>query len=167
MKQVLTRGIKLSLLVALVVSVSLMANYFLLAWIAPTANPPADNITIEGVPPDSVIAFYRADCPAGWKAADGTDLTPDLRGQFIRGINDFGSAAGARADGNEDPDGLRVLGNLQQDELEQHRHDGTLRTTITLGPGTHQRRVSGDYTGYYGGAETRPRNVALIYCVKE
>ena len=86
MKQVLTRGLKLSLLVALVVSLSLAANYFLLAWVAPTANPPADNITIEGVPPNSVMAFYRADCPAGWKAADGTNSTPDLRGQFIRAL---------------------------------------------------------------------------------
>jgi hypothetical protein len=42
---------------------------------------------------------FRLDCN-GWY-----DSMPDLRGQFVRGLNSFGSAAGTRADGNQDPNG--------------------------------------------------------------
>ena len=122
-----------------------------------------------GAPSGAVMAFNLAACPVGWSAADGTNGTPDLRGQFVRGINDFGT--GVRADGNEDPDGLRALGNLQQDEFKSHKHGYNVSYTMP-GPG---HRAS-DYFGvtswvadtlYEGGNETRPKNVALIYCQKD
>ena len=155
-------------LFALIISGSLMANYFIMAWTEPTVPPPGGTVSLESVPVNGVVAFYSAACPTGWKAADGTNSTPDLRGQFIRGINDFGSAAGARTDGNEDPDGLRVLGNLQQDEFEQHTHIQSRPGLVNGAWGTAERvNEQAGITGSTGGSETRPRNVALIYCVKE
>lgn len=74
-------------------------------------------------PPGIVAAFNLSSCPTGWVAADGTGGTPDLRGQVVRGLNNFGSAAGTRADGNEDPDGgARALASYQADMFQGHRH---------------------------------------------
>ena len=41
------------------------------------------------VPSGWVLAFFLESCPAGWKAADGSDNTPDLRWKFIRWLNNF------------------------------------------------------------------------------
>ena len=118
-------------------------------------------------PAGAVMAFNLASCPTGWVAADGDGGTPDLRGQFIRGLNNFGT--GARIDGNQDPGGARALGNLQQDEFESHNHQVSA-TYISTGsrsaPGGAQMANADLATTFTGGLETRPRNVALIYCVK-
>jgi hypothetical protein len=39
------------------------------------------------MPIGAVVAFNTATCPSGWVAADGTSSTPDLRGEFIRGLD--------------------------------------------------------------------------------
>lgn len=115
-----------------------------------------------------------------WVLADGntiststnyfkeTGLTkiPDLRGVFIRGLNE------GRADGFQDPDGSgRNVGGLQKYSVEKHNHsistagiwgrsfkgeDGKPRTA-------HQANGN---TSQYGGKETRPTNVALYYYIK-
>ena len=124
---------------------------------------------VEGaVPSGGVVAFNLDSCPAGWSPADGAGGTPDLRGVFIRGMNSFDNGVTNRTDGNEDPDGLRVLGVLQQDELESHTHGGR---TMAGSQGWCPRAGCGDYGGVsamasFGGDETRPKNVALIYCQK-
>ena len=41
------------------------------------------------IPSWLVSAFYLDSCPSGWKAADWTDHTIDLRWKFIRWINNF------------------------------------------------------------------------------
>lgn len=131
-------------------------------------------------PEGAVMAFYLADCPNGWAVADGTNGTPDLRGRFIRGL-DLGAGV--------DPDsGTRTLGSLQADAFQGHYHNrnsfnGTeqvLRTetgsAFMFGGGPHHiiylsttGRVVDDPS--YGparvGDETRPTNVALIYCMRK
>ncbi|MFZ3232079.1 MAG: hypothetical protein WA194_00815 [Patescibacteria group bacterium] len=39
------------------------------------------------VPPGAVMAFNLPACPTGWSEADGGSGRPNLRGQFIRGLN--------------------------------------------------------------------------------
>lgn len=39
------------------------------------------------VPPGAVMAFNLTSCPTGWSAANGSGGTPDLRGEFIRGLD--------------------------------------------------------------------------------
>ncbi|MEI6480504.1 MAG: hypothetical protein WCO12_03230 [bacterium] len=129
-----------------------------------------------GTPSGAVMAFYLSSCPSGWKAADGTNGTPDLRGYFVRGLgtNSDGTASGA-------------LGAKVADEYRSHSHSG-----VTGGIETHTysandskaQRGTADktvlislggavsypqstlYINPSGGSETRPKNIALLYCQK-
>ncbi len=185
-----TRGLGF-LLVLLMAAVSV-----LIAQSIQTFSP-GELITASGInknfeiaaPRNAVMAFYQAACPTGWVAADGTNGTPDLRGQFIRGLNNFSSAAGTRSDGNQDPDGgARTVGHYQGNMFASHNHGG----------GNHTHNIWGDIGWDFGGGgrlpsinsggienwigteganstviaaeggnETRPGNVALIFCVRK
>ena len=93
---------------------------------------------------------------------------PDLRGQFIR----------SWADGGTTYDSGRAFGSTQADDFKSHSHLTPTTNGVALSPG---REVPGnpgtdyDYADYYGnspptqttgGLETRPRNIALLACIK-
>ena len=139
-------------------------------------------------PENAVMAFHQTSCPPGWIAADGANGTPDLRGQFIRGLNDFGSAEGTRNDTRQDPDGAaRTLGDDQDDEFAAHNHGGGSHThniwaDSALGgasarfPGVNAAGFEGwvvtegpnsPVVNLEGGNETRPNNVSLIFCMRK
>lgn len=91
---------------------------------------------------------------------------PDLRGEFIRGWD-----AGRGVDASRD------IGSWQDDQFRSHTHNYTLTRALdeTWGLETHRFGrgqdgwVVGDRTGeiyHAGGPETRPRNVALLACIK-
>jgi microcystin-dependent protein len=109
---------------------------------------------------------------------------PDLRGEFVRGWDD-----------GRGVDTARAFGSAQDDLLETHTHTGTAASAgahthtvaingsgdnggsqssasaskenpgnyTTSSAGAHTHSVTVDATG---GAETRPRNVALLFCIK-
>lgn len=52
------------------------------------------------------MAFYLASCPTGWIPANGTSGTPDLRGEFVRGL-----------DSGRSVDNGRALGSFQRGSL--------------------------------------------------
>lgn len=128
-------------------------------------------------PEGGVMAFYLSACPKGWALADGNDGTPDLRGRFIRGIDGAGL--------NRDPDGVRGLGGYQSDAFQGHAH--ALQTgyfwIILGGAGLagpafgssiqtiHSTTGGAVSDGTHGSpgiaSETRPANIALIYCVRK
>lgn len=141
-------------------------------------------------PEREVSAFYQTDCPEGWTVADGTNGTPDLRGRFIRGMDNMGvGAAGI------DPDSAtRAPGSEQMDAFQGHWHspasrmehysevgvsiEGFLANHNTIGPASAGaptsasawiREPSADGTNGdpRTSTETRPRNVALIYCMRK
>ena len=106
----------------------------------------------------AVVAFNASMCPAGWEP-----YAP-AQGRFIRGINQNG-------DRSIDPDGVRAPGSVQADELKSHTHthiqmvydnnvDGVDSTVTHSGEHHNEQRD----TGATGGGETRPKNVALLYC---
>lgn len=77
---------------------------------------------------------------------------PDLRDEFIRG-------AGAIAN----------VGAWQVDTFKSHAHSqtaiaGSNQGTLINSNGAKENGT--ELTGYTGGSETRPRNVALNYCIK-
>lgn len=117
------------------------------------------------VPTGAIMAFDLSSCPSGW-----TEYTP-ARGRFLRGID---NGAG------NDPDGTRAVGNVQGDAFRSHNHPftdgadwrvnggtgssyGFSSTTADSYVGTTNRA---GVVGSNGGAETRPKNVAVLYCRK-
>lgn len=98
---------------------------------------------------------------------------PDTRGEFIRG-HDHGRGV----------DAGRVLGSAQSDSIKAHSHklpigdaSGTASVPYGIATGEPAHDVE-DFTAAHagatirllsaeeGGTETRPRNVAMMYCIK-
>ncbi|ROL88747.1 phage tail protein [Pseudomonas protegens] len=142
----------------------------------------------SSLPVGSMVAFPRASVPPGFLEIDGSvqsvaaypDLAaylgttfnkgdegagnfrlPESRGEFLRGW-DHGRGV--------DPG--RVLGSWQADELKSHDHmlEGSLNFTYSLNPdGNFKPFKNGPSTyktGTTGGGETRPRNLAVMWCIK-
>lgn len=108
------------------------------------------------IPKNAVIAFDSDSCPlVGWE-----EYRPAY-GRFMRGID--------KSKQDIDPDGQRRPGSLQDDEFEEHVHS-TSAGRITLGNSDGGRgrpeQTEPLETGSKGGVETRPKNVALLYCEK-
>ena len=108
----------------------------------------------------TVYSALFAEIGTTFGAGDGstTFALPDLRGEFIRGWDD-----------GRGIDVGRVFGSFQADELKSHSHTYTVSNYAKLidvsnGYGTRSQSVTD--TGLTGGAETRPRNIALLYCIK-
>ena len=141
------------------------------------------------VPSGAVLAFAMNSAPAGWLECSGQAISrtsyadlfaaigttygagngsttfnlPNLRGEFIRGL-----------DNGRGVDAGRTIGSSQADMVGPHNH--------TLNNGDLVRRNVGPYNTASGGAgyadifditvnnnsgtETRPRNIAMMYCIK-
>lgn len=139
--------------------------------------------------PGAVIHFARNTAPAGWLKANGAAISrtayadlfaaigttfgsgdgfntfnvPDLRGEFVRGWDD-----------GRGVDASRAFGSGQAESLKSHDHyllniagdDSVPDTGVTVGPKLANGPSPAVYTSSSGGAETRPRNIALLACIK-
>ena len=157
-----------------------------------TANDANNNANTRQLKSELVgeIAFFaRSTPPSGWLKANGAAVSrttyaalfaaigttfgagdgrttfnlPDLRGEFLRCLDD-----------GRNIDGGRRLGSSQGDEIKTH--------TINVPNSQWEGNVSGSWffaergngnnnqpnntITYTGGNETRPRNVALLACIK-
>ncbi len=138
------------------------------------------------VPTGAVLHFAIVNAPSGWLVCDGSSVSrtiyknlfekigtifgagdgsttfnlPDLRAEFIRGW-----------DKNRGIDDGRTFGSIQADELKSHNH-----RSLANGQANHGGHNTGFWvnsanygitkTGLTGGDETRPRNIALLPCIK-
>jgi hypothetical protein len=86
---------------------------------------------------------------------------PDLRGIFVRG-------SGAQTISGTSYSG--TFASKQQDELKSHDHQYTryaqLITRVGGGDNNIWASTAGVQTSSTGGTETRPANIALLYCIK-
>ncbi len=82
-------------------------------------------------PSGAVVAFNAATCPTGWAIADGTGGTPDLRGEFIRGL-----------DNGRGVDVGRVLASSQTADYQSHSHSVNPPATNTNSAGNHLHTVN-------------------------
>jgi hypothetical protein len=112
-----------------------------------------------------VAAFAQSTCPPPWV------LYQPAQGRFIRGLDPTGTV---------DPDGaLRSVGSVQSDGIANHTHTMGVSggDSTTMVPGGATQRLPNFVPDPFGGgpkkitdansggiSETRPKNVALLYC---
>ena len=134
------------------------------------------------IPAGMVQAYAGSAAPTGWLKCNGAAVSrttyatlfaaigttygsgngsstfnvPDLRGEFVRGWDD-----------SRGVDSGRSLGSFQADELKSHTHTFA-GSTASGGEGRSDRDGSRTTktTNATGGSETRPRNIAMLYCIK-
>ena len=140
-------------------------------------------------PAGAVMAFAMTTPPTGWRECNGAAISrstyatlfaaiggtfgngngsttfniPDLRGVFVRGW----AHTKANVNANNMYDAGRNFGTMQADAFKSHTH--TFKgSTGSSGSGRSSRDSvpQTQNTGATGGVETRPRNVALMYCIK-
>lgn len=146
-----------------------------------SGNPTITNILVA-VPSGAVMHFAMSSSPSGWLTADGslvsrttyaslfasigttygvgdgstTFALPDLRGEFLRGW-----------DNGRGVDTGRAIGTAQADAFKSHTHDIGFYSSPYSGSGGGGLAFSGSQqSGATGGTETRPRNIALLACIK-
>lgn len=151
------------------------------ASIAPTGYVKADGSLLSRTTYPALYSYAASSgsfvAEASWSTFNGAyssgDLTttfrvPDLRGEFIRGW-----------DNGRGVDAGRPIGSFQGDLLRDHTHPynngsnnnggggngGYSGTGNILNQNTNAA-TTGGVNGGLGGAETRPRNVALLPCIK-
>lgn len=143
----------------------------------------------NGVPPGAVLPFAMNSAPTGWLACDGSAVSrttyaalfsaigttygsgngsttfnlPDMRGYFLRGsgTNGDGTASG-------------TFGAKQAEAIAAHNHALTMVGAPGSGgtDGAYRSQTGAPYgslSGYVGGtlgSETRPKNIAMLYCIK-
>lgn len=158
------------------------------------------SLGIQVSPPGQVGAFARTTAPTGWLKANGAAVSrttynalfaaigttfgvgdgsstfnlPDLRGEFVRGLDD-----------GRGVDAGRLIGTAQTHMIDSHDHRypvsvqtgaltdfvaaSGLNPVVSLDTGSSADNGFARYTDAAtktGGTETRPRNVALLYCIK-
>lgn len=140
------------------------------------------------IPQGIILPFSSSSVPSGFLECDGSAISrttysglfslmgttfgigdgsttfniPDLRGEFIRGW-----------DNSRGIDSGRSFGSSQLDEFKSHNHGVTPQSYLI------PRNITGTGRAYGsgaidtaqtftadGGSETRPRNIALMYCIK-
>lgn len=141
------------------------------------------------MPSGAVAHFAMATPPTGWMEANGAAISratyaalftaigttfgagdgsttfnlPDLRGQFVRGF-----------DNGRGVDTGRTFGSAQADQIIAHTHTvgGVNSYIVNGGTGLSANIGSGSFLNYGamsnggGGTETRPKNIALLVCIK-
>lgn len=154
----------------------------------------ADSVNNPSVSTGTVVPLGGTTVPTGWLECDGSAVSrttyanlftaigttygvgdgsttfnlPDLRGEFIRGW-----------DNGKGTDSGRTFGSSQTDAFQAHKHTYTTPQNyddLVGGSGSSARISStGQTTGYAAdgangtprtASETRPRNIALMYCIK-
>lgn len=136
--------------------------------------------------PGMIAHYATSTAPSGWLKANGAAVSrvayadlfgaigttfgagdgfntfnlPDLRGEFLRGFDD-----------GRGVDSGRTLGSAQSDQVAAHTHSGVpfQRSDVDRGSTGGSSLFSIDdigNTASFGGNETRPRNVAMLACIK-
>ncbi len=150
---------------------------------------------LGGNPSGMIAPFYLASCPAGWVLADGTNSTPDLRGAFVRGLDSGKGYDPGRVLGTYQADEFKSHKHLvaiafsatgdgpyiQAYPYYDYQYMGSQRqatglTDYEYGTRDPANNLDQLYGTEHNGAtaswpaaitETRPKNVALIYCMKQ
>jgi microcystin-dependent protein len=161
------------------------------AWITEGIIDPA-GFSPSGIPTGQVIYVAFSSAPTGYLKANGAAVSrsayaalfaaigttfgvgdgsttfnvPDLRGEFMRGWDD-----------SRGVDTSRAFGSAQADDFKSHTHTFTDYFNTTFSVFSNTGWAAGNRWAYTsanvtdaapttGGTETRPRNIALLACIK-
>ncbi len=151
--------------------------------------------TIGGVPTGAVFYFAASTAPTGFLKANGAAVSrstyaalfavtgttygsgdgsttfnlPDLRGEFIRGWDDARGVDASRAFGSAQADGIRAstVAGIARTYYSGQSATGEFSWAGGAGELASNAAQGGNYQINLGSApETRPRNVALLACIK-
>jgi microcystin-dependent protein len=148
-----------------------------------------------GIPAGAVMSFAMNSAPTGWLAADGSAVSrttyatlfaaigttygsgdgttfnlPDMRGYFVRGSGTNGDGTVAGSFGAKQDDAFKSHSHIYRDPVEPAQP-----ATRGIGGGTpvgfsattvYVSDTPSDTTSAVGGVETRPKNIAMLYCIK-
>ncbi|MBK5539364.1 tail fiber protein [Pseudomonas sp. TH05] len=144
----------------------------------------------SATPVGAIVAIPKADVPPGYLELDGsvqsTATYPDLAAYLGTTFNTGGEGAGnfrlpdSRGeflrgwDHGRGVDAGRALGGYQLDMLKSHTHEyspmrgsGVVNSVSNkISAQSDANADNGATTGATGGAETRPRNLAIMWCIK-
>ena len=123
-----------------------------------------------------VAPFAMDSVPTGWLHCDGSAVSRDTYSLLYSKVADlYGAGDGSTTFNlpNLQDEFIRgssdtlPVGNKQDDEFKEHRHlwggnDGQSPSANTGGPNFGDAVT---FTAYAGGSETRPRNIAMLYCI--
>lgn len=145
----------------------------------------------SGIKAGTVAHFAASTAPSGWLKANGAAVSrtnyaalflaigttygagdgattfnvPDLRGEFVRGLDD-----------GRGVDTGRAIGSAQAHQMQSHSHTQRGRGDMSISGGGESSIVNnsnisdqgttGAAGGTSNGSENRPRNVALLACIK-
>lgn len=115
------------------------------------------------IPVGTIVAFWGTTAPAGWRICNGQPGTPDLRGVFLRGL-----------DNGRNLDPGRELATYQADEFKSHNHANLSFKYLLACDGYNTAKERDDSSSEpnikvkgeiqpAGGSETRPKNVAFNF----
>ena len=123
-----------------------------------------------GIPSGMYAPFKGSTCPSGWLAADGTNGSADLRGQFIRGWSNGSTTDSGRGVGSYQGDAIRnITGDVGPID---GTYTGVFSADYTIGWGATSNSHSDPAAKFDASrvvptaSEDRPVNIALLYCYK-
>lgn len=141
----------------------LFAGLVYASTVIPNQPLTADLFNEKTVPSGAVMAFNLSVCPDGWKIADGTNWTQDLRDEFIRWAK---PGAGREVWTTQPATSIdlshwdyKMAWNNQVKNYDWSYN--TNESTITI---TSWRTWANETRTW---AKVRPQNVALLFCEKE
>ncbi|MDE9554650.1 phage tail protein [Xenorhabdus bovienii] len=133
-----------------------------------------DTVSLGSVPVGVPLPWSQANPPSGYLVCNGQSFNkstypklglaypsgklPDLRGEFIRGLD-----TGRNVDS-----GRNVL-SFQEQSIQRHTHSGVFTGKFereSAGSGGWGAVNTNGNTAATGGNETRPRNIAFLYIVR-
>jgi phage-related tail fiber protein len=157
------------------------------AWLTEGVLDPA-GFTPSGIPTGQIIHVALSSAPTGYLKANGAAVSrstyatlfaaigttfgagdgsttfnlPDLRGEFVRGWDD-----------SRGIDSARTFGSAQAHAVQDHIHSGNGLVSLggsqiinNSGSAGRNTEPTGLMASGNSAAETRPRNVALLACIK-
>ena len=127
-----------------------------------TVTPPAGYLACDGSAVSrSTYATLYAAIGTTFGSGDGSTTfnVPDLRGYFVRGFGTNGDGTTSGTFGSKQSDDFKAHNHTYNIVAADRRAHAAFDTQSMYGAGIAN-------TGTTGGTETRPRNIALLACIK-